>query len=86
MKVTPPSFLHNNGVIRLCVLHGFIFCCESGRRETNEVDFICGGGGRGTGGIAWRSDLMWEMSLRETDGLQNGVKIGSRYLWVIIII
>jgi hypothetical protein len=34
--------------------------------------------GRGvTGGIAWRSELMWKMSLRETNRLRNGVKLGE---------
>ena len=31
-----------------------------------------------TGRIAWLSDLMWKMSLRETNRLQNGVNWGGR--------
>ena len=41
-------------------------------------------GGWGGGGfskrIAWRSDLMWKMSLRMTNRLHTGVKLGGKDL------
>jgi hypothetical protein len=48
-----------------------------------------GAGGWERGGfterIAWRSDLMWKMSLGMTNGIQNAVKLRGKYLRVINI-